>query len=93
MSLSIWHIVVGFFFSNGMPHFIAGAAGKRFRSPLGANSSARVNLIWGLINFVLGTLLVLWKSPTPEWQSFLVAYWVVVAMFAFGMNHFKGEDF
>jgi hypothetical protein len=93
MNLSPWHLVIGSFFSNGMPHLIAGAAGKRFRSPLGANSSSRVNLIWGLINFVLGTLLVLWKSPTPEWQSFLLAYWVVVAMFAFGMSHFKGEDF
>ncbi len=93
MTLSVWHIVIGFFFSNGMPHFIAGAAGKRFRSPLGPNSTARVNLVWGLINFVLGTALVLWKSPTADWQNFLVAYWVVVAMFGFGMSHFKGEDF
>lgn len=54
---------------------------------------ARVNLLWGLINFVLGTLRVLWKPPTLQWQRFLVAYWLLVAMFAFGMNHFKGEDF
>jgi hypothetical protein len=91
MGISIWHSVIGFFFSNGMPHFIAGVAGKRFRSPLGANSSARVNLLWGLINFVLGTALVLWRSP--DWLGFLVAYWLMVAMFGFGFSHFKGEDF
>lgn len=93
MSISLWHLAIGFFFSNGMPHFVAGAAGKRFRSPLGANSSARVNLIWGLTNFVLGTALVLWLGADPAWLSFLLAYWVVVAMFGFGMRHFKGVDF
>ena len=93
MEFSVWHIVIGFFFSNGMPHFIAGAAGKRFRSPLGPNSTARVNLVWGLTNFVLGTALVLWQSPTPDWQSFLLAYWVVGAMIGVGISHFEGEAF
>jgi hypothetical protein len=93
MNLSPWHLAIGFFFSNGMPHFVAGVAGKRFRSPLGANSPARVNLVWGLVNFALGTALVLWKSPTPQWQSFLLAYWLIVAMFGFGISQFKGTDF
>ena len=43
--LSIWYLLLGFFFSNGMPHFLFGVAGKRFVSPLGMNSSARVNTI------------------------------------------------
>lgn len=93
MDISPWHLAAGFFFSNGMPHFVAGAAGKHFRSPLGANSSARVNVVWGLMNFMLGTALLLWLGVDAPWQSFLVAYWLVVAMFGFGMKHFTGPGF
>lgn len=93
MEFSWWHLLVGFFFSNGWPHYLAGVGGKRFRSPLGPNSSPRVNLVWGLINFVLGTAVIAWQGLTPPWQTFLISYWVVVAMFGFGWGHFKGEDY
>ena len=44
MEISWWHILIGFFFGNGMPHFLMGIAGKKFRSPLGASSSTQVNV-------------------------------------------------
>ena len=95
--LSIWYLLLGFFFSNGMPHFLFGVAGKRFRSPLGANSSAQVNVVWGLINFIAGSA-ILWRRVSMESpnmvdaMNFLAAYWLVVAMFGFFMDHFRGED-
>jgi hypothetical protein len=96
-SISLWHILVGFFFSNGMPHFLFGAAGKRFRWPLGANGPASGNLFWGLINFALGTGLVLWLNPSPgngyeSWLGFLIGFWIGVAMFGFGMGHFLSDE-
>jgi NhaP-type Na+/H+ or K+/H+ antiporter len=93
MEISWWHILIGFFFSNGMPHFLMGVAGKKFRSPLGANSSTQVNVVWGIINFILGTAGVIYLGATAQWYGFLIGFWLVVAMFGFGMNHFKGEDF
>ncbi len=93
MEISWWHILIGFAFGNGMPHFLMGVAGKRFRSPLGANSSPRVNVIWGLINFVLGSAGVVYLGASPAWYGFLIGFWITVAMFGLGMNHFKGDDF
>jgi uncharacterized membrane protein HdeD (DUF308 family) len=93
MDFSWRYVLVGFFFSNGWPHYIAGLAGKRFRSPLGPDSSARLNLIWGIANFVLGTVVLVWNGLNPEWQAFLIGYWLIVAMFGFGIRHFTGKDF
>jgi len=93
MEISWWHILIGFFFGNGMPHFLMGVAGKKFRSPLGANSSTQVNVVWGLINFVLGSAGICYLGANAQWYGFLIGFWIVVAMFGFGMSHFKGEDF
>ncbi|MEL0083105.1 MAG: hypothetical protein VW985_08730 [Gammaproteobacteria bacterium] len=93
MDISWWHILIGFFFGNGMPHFLMGVAGKKFRSPLGANSSARVNVIWGLANFVFGTIGVWYLGATGQWYGFLIGFWLVVIMFGTSMGHFKGDDF
>lgn len=96
MDISWWHILVGFFFGNGMPHFLFGVAGKLFRSPLGANSSPKVNLYWGLINFVLGTVVAVFlaagTSTMASWNGFFIGFWLVVAMFGFFMGHFRGDD-
>ena len=90
-------MLLGYFFSNGMPHFAFGVAGKKFRSPLGANSSPTVNVIWGLTNFVAGSAIFYWRvsiqAPTMvDILNFIAAYWVIVAMFGFAMNMFRGDD-
>src|SRR4029077_11043917 len=55
---SIGFFLAGFFLGNGMPHFIFGRAGKIFRSPFGQKSKPRVNVLWGLANFLLATVII-----------------------------------
>ena len=53
----IWDFIIGLLLGNGVPHFIFGAAGKIFRSPFGKKSKPKVNVFWGLSNFVLATII------------------------------------
>jgi len=49
----------GVFLANGVPHFVSGISGRPFQSPFAkppgvGESSPVVNVVWGLINFVIG---------------------------------------
>jgi len=53
----------GLFLANGVPHFVNGISGNRFQSPFAkppavGESSPLVNVIWGLVNLVIGFALV-----------------------------------
>lgn len=53
----------GFFLGNAVPHFVAGVTGQAFPSPFanppGAGlSSPLVNALWGLLNILLGYVLL-----------------------------------
>lgn len=72
---------LGFFLSglllvNGIPHFVQGICGKSHMTPFSRVSQPVTNVIWGLINFGVGELLLhrLLVSPwqTPE----VVAFWL-----------------
>jgi hypothetical protein len=57
------YIFAGVFITNGVPHFVQGVAGNRFQSPFASppgvgESSPLVNVIWGLINFAIGYVLI-----------------------------------
>ncbi len=57
------HFVAGLFAANGIPHFVNGISGKRFQSPFASppgvgESSPLVNVIWGIINFIIGYVLI-----------------------------------
>ena len=57
------YLVGGIFLANGAPHFVNGISGRRFQSPFASppgvgESSPVVNVIWGLINFVIAYLLI-----------------------------------
>jgi len=57
------YIFAGIFLANGVPHFIHGISGKKFQSPFTrppgvGQSSPLVNVIWGLVNFLIGYVLV-----------------------------------
>lgn len=57
------YFFAGVFLANGLPHFVHGIAGKEFQSPFASpsgvgESSPLVNVIWGLVNFVIGYLLI-----------------------------------
>ncbi len=93
MYTSLWYLLIGFLLGNGMPHFLFGSAGKTFRTPFGKESSPRMNVGWGLFNFILTTALVWWRlstqSPTSYDLAFLfVGFWVVVIMFGISLRMF-----
>ena len=53
----------GLFLVNGIPHFVEGAAGRKFPTPFAqppgqGDSSAIVNVFWGLGNLVVAFLLI-----------------------------------
>ena len=64
----VWYVYPAYFFAglflaNGVPHFVNGISGNRFRSPFASppgvgESSPLVNVIWGLVNFVIGYVLI-----------------------------------
>ncbi len=59
----IAYLVAGFSLANSVPHFVAGISGARFQSPFASppgegESSAVVNVLWGLGNFAVGYILV-----------------------------------
>jgi hypothetical protein len=92
----VWYFVLGFLLGNGVPHFAFGSAGKVFRSPFGEKSSPRVNIAWGLSNFVAATLIALalaylglydfWSLPV-----LLLGFWLMMLMFGTGMKRFITE--
>lgn len=52
----------GAFLANAVPHFVYGACGDRFPTPFAKPpgsglSSAMVNVLWGLLNGLLGAVL------------------------------------
>ena len=53
----------GLLITNGIPHFVNGISGRKFQSPFASppgvgESSPLINVIWGMVNFVLGYLLL-----------------------------------
>ncbi len=57
------YFFAGALLANAVPHFVHGIAGKRFRTPFASppgvgESSPLVNVIWGLINFIAGYVLI-----------------------------------
>jgi len=58
------HVFGGVFFANTIPHLVNGISGRPFQSPFSSPpgrglSSSLLNVVWGLINLVIGYLLVL----------------------------------
>ncbi len=56
------HFGAGIFLANGVPHFVNGISGHKFQSPFASppgvgESSPLVNVIWGMINFVISFIL------------------------------------
>jgi len=92
----IWYFLVGFLLANGVPHFVFGAAGKIFRSPFGQRSSPRTNVIWGLSNFVLATIISAGLVALKLYSSYalaamLLGFWLIVVMFGTGIKRFTNE--
>lgn len=59
----LWYFFGGCFLTNAIPHFVNGVMGRRFQSPFAKPpgrglSSPQSNVIWGMINAVIGYVLL-----------------------------------
>lgn len=95
MQSPLLYALAGFLLGNGFPHFIFGVSGKLFRSPFGRKTKPRVNVVWGLVNFIASSGLALFLSQTALTTShaiyFLVGFWLAVAMFGLFIKQFYVE--
>lgn len=67
----------GLFGANGIPHFVKGITGQQHMTPFGKPSSAVVNVIWGVTNFLLATMFF-YGAAGQDYEHM----WAVVAGFA-----------
>jgi hypothetical protein len=60
----IVYLFGGVFLANGVPHFVNGISGRAFQTPFSkppgkGYSSSYVNVVWGLLNWVIAYFLLL----------------------------------
>lgn len=92
----IWYFIIGFLLGNGVPHFTFGAAGKIFKSPFGQKSKPKTNILWGLSNFVLATIIVIGLVSLNLYNSWslialLLGFWLMMLMFGLRIKKFLNE--
>ena len=68
--------LAGLFGANGIPHFVNGITGQQHMTPFGKPSSAVVNVIWGITNFMLATVFF-YGAAGQDYEH----VWAVVAGF------------
>jgi hypothetical protein len=96
-----WSVYVAWFFAgaflaNAIPHIVQGICGNRFQTPFASprgvgESSAIVNVIWGLFNFAVGGGLLHNFFPSelpPPWPLCIAALAGASAMALYLANHF-----
>ncbi|VVB77316.1 Uncharacterised protein [uncultured archaeon] len=91
-----WYFIIGFLLGNGVPHFVFGVAKKVFRSPFGQKSAPRVNVLWGLSNFIIATILSVVLILLNLYNGYslillLVGFWLAMATFGFGIKSFLND--
>jgi len=88
------HFFAGAFLANGVPHFAHGVSGHKFQSPFAnprgiGESSAIVNVLWGLANFAVGTTLVMAVGPfSGSLTEWIVLFAGALTISLFLANHF-----
>ena len=86
--------LAGGFLTNFVPHFVHGTSGNKFPSPFSnpsgiGLSSARVNVIWALINLFAGYLLFCAAPIDNNHPLMLASFFAGIAALAlFCSNHF-----
>ena len=84
-----WYLYIasffaGIFLANAIPHFVQGVSGNKFPSPFAKPpgrglSSATVNVVWALFNFLIGYLFLRIGQVNSDNMLSLVVYFIGVA--------------
>lgn len=88
----------GLFLSNAVPHFVAGVSGNKFPTPFAKPpgkglSSATTNVIWALVNLVIGfRLFQVGHLAEAETLSLVVFFAGVAVISIFSSRHFVHKD-
>lgn len=83
---SIACFFAGMFLANAVPHFVSGICGNRFPTPFAKPpgkglSSPLVNMVWALLNLLIGYLLFrAGHVASGEWAAVLVFFAGIVAI-------------
>ena len=77
----------GVFLTNAIPHFVQGVSGNKFPTPFSKPpgkglSPATVNVIWGLFNAVIGTILFIHSAIKAETTWLWVTFFIGAALIA-----------
>ena len=97
-----WYGYVGWFFAgaflmNAVPHVVQGICGNKFQTPFASppgigESSAVVNVIWGLVNLAIGGVLLHLSFPDdlpPPWGLCIAAFLGALILAVWLANHFS----
>jgi hypothetical protein len=85
----------GFFLTNVIPHFVQGISGNKFPTPFSKPpgkglSSATVNVVWSLVNLVIGYLLfTVSKTDNVHPFALIVFFAGIAAMSIMGSISFS----
>jgi hypothetical protein len=88
----------GLFLANAVPHFVQGISGNKFPTPFAKPpgkglSSAAVNVVWGLFNAIVGTILFIHSAIKAETTWLWVTFFVGVALISIPMSiRFSKKD-
>ena len=88
------HFFAGAFLANAVPHVVQGMSGNRFQTPFAqprgiGESSAIVNVLWGVANVAIGTALALAVGPfAGTLVDWVVLFAGVLAISLFLAHHF-----
>lgn len=81
----------GAFLTNAIPHFVQGMCGNKFPTPFAKPpgkglSSALVNVIWGLFNAIIGTILFIHSAIKSETTWLWVTFFAGAALMAIPLS-------
>lgn len=88
----------GVFLTNAIPHFVQGLCGNKFPTPFAKPpgkglSSPTVNVIWGLVNAIIGTVLFCHSAIKAETTWLWAAFFAGAALIAIPISmHFSKKD-
>jgi hypothetical protein len=97
-----YHYVAGFFagafLGNFVPHFVHGVSGNKFPSPFAKPpgkglSSPLVNTLWGLLNLLVGYVLLRAGHVSTENGLSLAVFFIGIAAISIQLSiHFQRKD-